>query len=80
MNRFIYFIHDIILLLYAILAKIFLNRFTYKKNCSTKKKSNKTIIIANGPSLKNDMKYLLSQKKKVIFIVLTILHLVKNLK
>lgn len=67
MNRFIYFIHDIILLFYAILAKIFLNRFEYKKNYSTKKKNNKTIIIANGPSLKNDMKYVISQKKKSDF-------------
>ena len=63
MNKLIFFFHDLILLFYAILTKIFFNRLSNFKNFPPVEKNKRTIIIVNGPSLKKNIKTLITKKK-----------------
>lgn len=67
MNKIIYIIHDFLLILYAIIIKIVLLRFSSLNKIPPTKKDTKTIIVVNGPSLKKDIKKILAKKKDFEF-------------
>ena len=64
---FYYFIQDIILLLLSFLINIFSFQILNLNNYPSVIKNKKSIILANGPSLKKDIKKILSKKNKFEF-------------
>jgi len=67
MIRYFYYIHDLILLIFSLLINIFSFRILNLNNYSSVGNNKKSIILANGPSLKKDIKKILNKKNNFEF-------------
>ena len=67
MIRYFYYIHDLILLIFSLLINIFSFKILNLNNYSSVRNNKKSIILANGPSLKKDIKKILNKKNNFEF-------------
>ena len=79
MIKYLYFFYDFLMIIFALLQKIILFRFSSASSFPSKK-NKKTVILTNGPSLKKDIKKIISKKNESEFYVVNFFGVTKEFR